>query len=126
MADVLGYEIRLGDFVVRRKYGDLIPARVVRVTKKRVALAYAVDAGCWDPRTGGVSRHAGVTWDRSPIVKQEYCVILERGQPEIRERLKEWNKIISCLRPPLPEFLGRPEEDVAYWTKNRVCNRLEK
>lgn len=124
MADALNRKIKLGDFVVYRKYGDLRPGRVVRVTGKRVALAYP-SGGRYDYRLGRYVTGEGVAWDRAPRLPHAQCVVIERGEPEVVERLEEWNKIIARLRPPLPEFLGRPADDVAYWTKHRVCGELE-
>jgi len=123
MADILDRKIKLGDFVVFRKYGGLKPARVVRVTKKRVALAYSSSG--YDYRTNRRTYNDTVICDRAPRVPHDQCAILERGEPEIVARLEEWNTIVARLRPPLPLFLGRSEEDIAYWTRNHVCGSLE-
>lgn len=115
--DVMGNEIRLGDLIVvkiRHTYSsDLGVARVVSMPRKRKTIGLA-SCGYRD------RLHVSTSGTRT-----DFCVVLERAQPEIAARLEEWNDKPLNDKPNLAEWLGRSEEDVLYWTENRVNSGLD-
>lgn len=116
MNDFMGNEIKFGDLValkVRSTYSSSLHlGRVVSMPKNR--------------KTIGVAR---LRWGRFSVatggLRAENCVVLERSQPDIQQRISEWNEQPLNDKPNLAEWLGRSEEDVMYWAENRVNSGLD-